>query len=44
MKASLTILILLIFSSFAFAEIKLYENTYKNIGVGVTPIHELLDK
>jgi hypothetical protein len=44
MKTLLKILILLIFSSFASAEVKVYENTYENIRVGVTPIHELLDR
>ncbi len=38
------IIALLVCSSFAFADVKIYENTYRNIEVGFTPIHEVLER
>lgn len=37
------ILILLFYSSSALSEVKIYDNSYKNIHVGITPIHEVLE-
>ena len=38
------IFLLLLFSSLSFAEVRTYDNSYNDIRVGVTPIHEVLEK
>jgi hypothetical protein len=38
------IVVLLLWSTFALADVKIFEHTYRNIEVGVTPIHEVLEQ
>ncbi|MEJ2406096.1 MAG: hypothetical protein P8171_17700 [Candidatus Thiodiazotropha sp.] len=38
------IIVLLLWSTSAFADVKIYEHTYRNIEVGFTPIHEVLER